>query len=341
MLETDESFRFKYLQDWGNPTYWKLLGEGTEANIYVHKDRPGQVIREEKESDVSKELEAGLGKTDKIVSMLAYSPTYTLYPRQNGGDLQDYITDRFQEIPDFSKRLDICASILEGMAYIHDRGFVHYDFKPDNVLIHEEPGEISAKVTDFGRLQRYTTRNPEFFADRYYPYHPTSRMYAASSDYRSLDVHATCYVILGVLAWHPEILCQQDEIDEGGGCRIPGVLFEINDLQPDPRTTSILKKLISRGRYEKNYAKLTPLSRSRVDVEMKKVETRYHEVLTSIGSLLKSRSGYSFIGLGPLGKEIWRGIMGVDFALDSETTTSQKLLDEVLSLKREVSGKRR
>lgn len=333
IMETDQSFISKYLQNWGNPVYWKLLGEGTEANIYVHVDRPNQVIREEKESDVSKELEASLGKTDKIVSMLAYSPKYTLYPRQNMGDLQDYIAERFLSPPEMSRRLEICASILEGMSYIHEKGFVHYDFKPDNVLMHEESGVISAKVTDFGRLQKYTTRNPEFFADRYYPYYPTSRMYASSSDYRSLDVHALCYVLLGVLAWHPEILCQQDEIDEGGGCSIPGVPFEINDLQPNHQTMKILNKLISRGRYENNYSKLTPLSKSRVDAEIKKTENRYHDVLKSIGIVLKSRSGYSFSDLGSLGIEIWRGIMGIDFALDSETTTSEKLLREVLKFK--------
>jgi serine/threonine protein kinase/pSer/pThr/pTyr-binding forkhead associated (FHA) protein len=58
--------------------------------------------------------------------------------------------------------LDLVRQAAEGLAYAHNRGMVHRDIKPDNLLLHrlpddlgDGPHDLSLKITDFG-LARMT-----------------------------------------------------------------------------------------------------------------------------------------------------------------------------------------
>lgn len=42
-----------------------------------------------------------------------------------------------------------------GLASIHGRGFVHGDFKPDNIGVTTEVGSLLVKLLDFGRAQQF------------------------------------------------------------------------------------------------------------------------------------------------------------------------------------------
>lgn len=44
----------------------------------------------------------------------------------------------------------LLASVAGGLAAAHERGFVHRDVKPGNILIPHEPGESRARLADFG-----------------------------------------------------------------------------------------------------------------------------------------------------------------------------------------------
>ncbi|MEU4767614.1 serine/threonine-protein kinase [Actinosynnema sp. NPDC023794] len=69
-----------------------------------------------------------------------------------GGSLRDWIDDRrlYAGPGAPARMLDIAVQFAWGLAHAHDRGYVHQDVKPGNVLLDTTPAGVVAKVTDFG-----------------------------------------------------------------------------------------------------------------------------------------------------------------------------------------------
>lgn len=62
-------------------------------------------------------------------------------------DLKRYIKT---SKPDFTTAKRFIAQILLSVEYIHGRGYIHRDLKPDNILVVSESGEETCQVGDFG-----------------------------------------------------------------------------------------------------------------------------------------------------------------------------------------------
>ncbi|WP_280309867.1 protein kinase domain-containing protein [Nocardia abscessus] len=71
-----------------------------------------------------------------------------------GGSLGDWVRDRRlyagARVEVLARILDVAVQVARGLVHAHDRGLVHQDVKPANVLLEVTPSGVVAKVTDFG-----------------------------------------------------------------------------------------------------------------------------------------------------------------------------------------------
>ena len=64
----------------------------------------------------------------------------------NAGDLNAFM----RTFPEVSEIKRVVRGIFEGLDYLHERGVVHRDIKPQNILMHQENGKWISKIADFG-----------------------------------------------------------------------------------------------------------------------------------------------------------------------------------------------
>ena len=56
----------------------------------------------------------------------------------------------------------VMKSLLEGVAYVHERDVIHRDLKPENILLaSEEEGCFDIKIVDFGISAEFSLENRE------------------------------------------------------------------------------------------------------------------------------------------------------------------------------------
>lgn len=92
-----------------------------------------------------------------IISLQSYlykrdrGELYVLYELMDVGDLKDYVLSR-GGLPE-EEALKVLWNITNGLAFLHSRGYIHSDIKPENIFGKKILRSIVWKLGDFGLLK--------------------------------------------------------------------------------------------------------------------------------------------------------------------------------------------
>jgi serine/threonine protein kinase len=64
-----------------------------------------------------------------------------------GNSVDQYLRNKKKGLLEESEAREIFRELLDGVAYMHERGVAHRDIKPENVLLNKY---LRVKVIDFG-----------------------------------------------------------------------------------------------------------------------------------------------------------------------------------------------
>ncbi|KAE8150252.1 kinase-like domain-containing protein [Aspergillus avenaceus] len=93
-----------------------------------------------------------LGTHPRIIRYIGISeaPRGLLFEEASEGNLQAYI-DQHNDTIDPSLRLKWCRQAAEAVQYIHQKGVIHSDLRPENFLLHSDSkGKLDLLLCDFG-----------------------------------------------------------------------------------------------------------------------------------------------------------------------------------------------
>ena len=156
----------------------KDLGQGTYGSVYLinvngslkaikvitNKKKDG--IKSLRELDImSRLVHPNLVRAEGLMVGVSEILTVGIIMPLATTDLQ-----RLLKEPSFTntQRIGILKDITEGVKFLHDKGYVHLDLKPMNVLIFNHGNNKIGKITDFG-LSLILERNMYNQMEKYYP----------------------------------------------------------------------------------------------------------------------------------------------------------------------------
>jgi serine/threonine protein kinase len=136
------------------------LGEGGMGSVYraidlaTNRDVAVKVLR--RDLAESKHARRRFAREARAAGMLNHfgivrifdfvdeARPYLVMELVNGVSMRRYVR---REKPDFDQLLELCEQLCEALAHAHDKGVVHRDLKPDNIVI---TSDRRAKILDFG-----------------------------------------------------------------------------------------------------------------------------------------------------------------------------------------------
>lgn len=200
----------------------------------LHKDRakdPETLERFRREAEVLRAMHH-----PAIVELVAFdrSPdgTWWLAMEHLVGET---LKDRLSRGPAFEPReaWPILACVFDAVALAHQRGVLHRDLKPDNILLLES-GPPLAKVLDFGlskqtkQAERITSKGMVLGTPRYMA--PEMLVDASITDARS-DVFSMAAIAFEMLT--AQSVYDADDVGQLFGCILEGRVRALRDVRPN------------------------------------------------------------------------------------------------------------
>lgn len=142
----------------------KTLGTGSMGEVLLARDeilgrnvaiktvRPGSSFGAEAQARFEREARATAAMNHPgIVTVFDFGEQdglhYLVMELIEGEDLERLIANKTMGKADL---LEALAQACEGLAYAHERGVIHRDVKPSNILVSRRGKRLQAKLTDFG-----------------------------------------------------------------------------------------------------------------------------------------------------------------------------------------------
>src|SRR5436309_557984 len=136
------------------------LGSGGSGSVWLARDEQSSrdvalkvVPREGKSGERARREARAMAKLDHPACPRAYAcgrdaeNVYIAYAYVPGRTFRHSL--RAGEVTD-DAAVEVAAQVLDGLAHAHERGIVHRDVKPANVLLADEGESISVRILDFG-----------------------------------------------------------------------------------------------------------------------------------------------------------------------------------------------
>jgi predicted Ser/Thr protein kinase/nitrous oxidase accessory protein NosD len=140
------------------------LGKGSMGEVFLGRDavlgrevaiktiQPGSSFGDEAKARFEREARATAAMNHpNIVTVFDFGEEeglhYLVMEYIDGDSLESLISGKSLSKAD---QLEALAQACEGLAYAHDRGVIHRDMKPSNILVTRRGKKLHAKLTDFG-----------------------------------------------------------------------------------------------------------------------------------------------------------------------------------------------
>ena len=143
----------------------KIIGEGGMGTVYLasHTKIPNRISaikvlksnflqNENLKNRFRREMEIMAGMThENIVKLEQFDEDdlgmYLIMEYFKGVEIDDYLKNKIGVFPE-EKAIPLMIQILKAFSFAHNKGIVHRDIKPGNILINQEANQV--KVLDFG-----------------------------------------------------------------------------------------------------------------------------------------------------------------------------------------------